>query len=296
MSSSNIPELQEANKLLQQGNSLLNKKGWFGILSNPSYSEAADCFTRAGNLFKSIKHWHEAARAFSEAAKLQQNTNDEDPSRNLLSAASCYKKGEEYERALEILEMAMKVFLKGGRFMMAAAQEKEMAEICENIPDKLALSIKHYIAAADRYQAEDQKAAASACQLKAAHLSALSGNYQQSIDIFEELAQLASGDPIRKYAIKELVLKAGMCRFALGEDIVATKRAIETHYPSLDASLPSTREYQLLTGLLDAIDQNDPNLLAEHVEKFDQVAPLDDWQTKILLNIKKSIQEQDTLT
>ena len=68
-----------------------------------------------------------------------------------------------------------------------------------------------------------------------------------------------------------------------------------TRYASLDTSFPSTREAKFVNALLEAINTGDPDQYTAVVGDYDQVTPLDNWKTSILLKIKKSIDEEPEL-
>ena len=94
--------------------------------------------------------------------------------RKYLNAASCYKKSNpdcnrEKKRvffnfsfyclvAIDCLNRANEIFIRNGRFHIAATHEKEIAEIYEQLLEDFAKARDFYLKAADRYSIEDSQA------------------------------------------------------------------------------------------------------------------------------------------
>jgi alpha-soluble NSF attachment protein len=93
---------------------------------------------------------------------------------------------------------------------------------------------------------------------------------------------------IRKYDIVKLTLSR--CQDAV------TARRNSTKYSTQDATFSSTREAKFVLALVDAVEAGDSEDFTAAVVEFDQVTKLDNWKTNILLKIKRSIQEEMTLT
>ena len=73
--------------------------------------------------------------------------------------------------------------------------------------------------------------------------------------------------------------------------MVATKNAL-TSYCELDPTFPSTREYQLLVELSEAVEQGDAEAFADKLFEYDRMSKLDKWKTTILLRVKENIEEK----
>lgn len=287
-------EADDAASFMAEGDRLMTAKRWLFLTDAPKYQEAADAYSRAGNLYKALKEWHLAGNAFLKAADADVAAGEpEESTRKLLSAASSYKKVAP-EKAVELLKRANAVFLKSGRFHMAASHEKEIAEIYETQLGNLESAMQHFEVAADRYLAEDATAAAQACSIKVGTIAALIGRFDKAIEVFEEAAQAGVNDPVRKFGVRDHLFRAGLCQLCSG-DMVAAKRAIE-RYPGIDAALRGTREYRLLTVIVEAIDENDLEKFTDEIAEFDKVGLLDEWKTKLLLRIKRSFAEESSLT
>lgn len=117
--------------------------------------------------------------------------------------------------AINCLTRANEIFLKNGRFHIAATHEKEIAEIYEQNLNNLPLAIKFYLSAADRFAIDDSVAIAQGCSIKAAGLSGDIGNYEEAAKLFETNAEESVGDQLRRYSVKDYLFRAGLCRLCL---------------------------------------------------------------------------------
>jgi alpha-soluble NSF attachment protein len=154
---------------------------------------------------------------------------------------------------------------------------------------------------------------ANSCFKDAADLHADLEEYPQAITRYEQVANYSLASSLTKYSVKEYWLRAGLCALALGvsflnlesmilsnslsrrQDPVTAKRNT-TKYSTQDATFSSTREAKFLLALIEAVEAGDSEAFTGAVVGFDQVTKLDNWKTNILLKIKRSIQDEMTLT
>lgn len=122
--------------------------------------------------------------------------------------------------AISCLTKANEIFIKNGRFHIAATHEKEIAEIYESQLNEPNLAIKFYLSAADRFAIDDSLAIAQGCSIKAATLAADVGSFERAAELFEENATAASNDQLRKYSVKDYLFRAGLCRLCLDVSFV----------------------------------------------------------------------------
>lgn len=287
-------DLKEATALVQAAEVASQPKKWLMFRTSPDYQEAAELYNRAAIIFKGVREWRDAGDAYRKAAEMEAQAGEPDEgARKLLNAASCYKKCD-VPLAIETIERALEVLLRGGRFHLVAAQEKEIAELYETQLDDSTQAIRYYERAAERYAGEDSQSISQTCRLKAASLAALTGDVVKAARVYEDISGASVSDPIRQYTVKDHLFRAGLCRLA-DEDRVAARRAIEG-YPAIDISFGSGKESTLLITLLDALEAEDLEAFTTAVTTFDRTNPLDDWKTKMLLRIKRSINEAPGLT
>ena len=74
------------------------------------------------------------------------------------------------------------------------------------------------------------------------------------------------------------------------QDVIKARRQAAT-YVSKDVTFNSTREYKFLMAIIDARESEDEQALTDAAVDFDSVVKLDNWKTKVLLDIKNGIQE-----
>lgn len=116
---------------------------------------------------------------------------------------------------MNCLNRANEIFLKNGRFHIAATHEKEIAEIYEQTLNEPEKAIKYYLSAADRFSIDDSVAIAQGCSLKAATISAEIEKYEEAAKLFESIAEDSANDQLRKYSVKDYLFRAGLCRLCL---------------------------------------------------------------------------------
>jgi alpha-soluble NSF attachment protein len=61
----------------------------------------------------------------------------------------------------------------------------------------------------------------------------------------------------------------------------------------MDISFESSREYQLLKGVKESVEQDDLDRFTSVVGDYDKLTRLDPWKTAVLLKVKKSMESED---
>lgn len=292
--------LKEAQKMSQASSSGGGSGGNFFTKlfssSSTDWSEVADKYVEAGNIYKELSLWREAGDAFIKASDCASQDKDmiEGP-RYRVTAATCYKKIDPL-LAIVTLQDTIPSLLKQGRFDAVARHELEIAELFENQLDDPIKAREAYSQAARRYEGEDNKAHARKCHLKVALLSSVIGEYKEAARFWEEGARDSVTDDLRRYEVRDALLHSGLCRLADASqqnDVVGAKRVIEG-YCTIDPSFLGTRENKLLSALLASLEDSDATVFEEGVQDYDKVNSMDPWRTKLLLIIKKGIISQDT--
>lgn len=284
--------LEQANKKLKGGAGGGLLSGFFSGGSNQE--EAAELFARAGNAFKLAKKWKEAGDAYMQQATILMKMNEADEASSaFMNAAKTYKK-EFPSEAVSAFQKSTEALVSKGRFQAAAGNEKSIAEIYEiefALPQK---AMESYERAADYYLGEDQPQAANQCLLKVANFAAELENYNKAIETYELVAEQSASNAMTRFSLRTYFLNAGICHLASG-DYVKTRMALEK-YLHMDVSFSDTREYQLLKTILDCIEQQDEDAFTNAVADFDKLTRLDPLKTKLLLKVKKSIGEPESIT
>nr|CAG8477215.1 2119_t:CDS:2 [Entrophospora candida] len=227
----------------------------------------------------------EAGDAFIKAANMQLQLNERDEaSTTFINASKCYRKCS-FEEAISSLKQAIEILTDRGRFQAAANLQKDIAQIYESDLVDLEKAMQAYEIAAEL---------ANGCFIKAATFAATLEQYDKAIEKFEQVAMASLDNQLAKWSLKEYFLKAGLCHIAFGDHIGA-RRAIE-RYGDVDVTFSGTRECQFLEAILEAVEGGDVETFTNRVVEFDQLTKLDNWKTTILLRIKKSIQDESSLT
>ncbi|KAG0301990.1 hypothetical protein BGZ98_007888 [Dissophora globulifera] len=280
----------EANGLMLKADKKASSSGWF---SGPKNDEAAELYTQAGNIYKLAKRWKESGDAYCKAAEMQMKMGEKDEAaQTYINASKSYKKSKPQD-AIAALERAIGILIERGRFQSAAKHQEDIATIYETELIDLEQSMRAYEQAADWYAGESSTALAHKCMLKVATFAAQLEQYEKAISMFEFVASASVDNQLMKWSLKEYFLKAGLCHIASG-DSVSSHNAVE-RYCDLDVTFGSTRECQFLQNILSAVDNGDVNQFTASVVEFDQLTKLDNWKTKMLLEIKNSIGNSSNL-
>ncbi|TQS36617.1 hypothetical protein Golomagni_02926 [Golovinomyces magnicellulatus] len=297
---------QDPRALLQQAEkAVAGATSGFSLFGGKQekWENAADLYTRAANAFRMQKQSpnsspfsffginKEAGEAFEKCAAIQTDKlNEPDDAANTFTEAfKVYKKGYP-EDAARCLDVAINHYTSKGNFRRAATQKQNLAEVYENELGDVKRAIESYDLAASWFENDNAEALANKLYLKVADLSALNGDYYKAIENFDKVSSASLNNNLMKWSVKDYFLKSGLCHLAVG-DMVATNRAVEK-YRDLDPSFMSTREYQLLIDLSEAVDAGDQEIFAEKLFQYDQISKLDKWKTTILLKIKNAIEEK----
>ncbi|KAF9163114.1 hypothetical protein BGX21_009253 [Mortierella sp. AD011] len=283
---------REAQELVAKADKKATSTSWF-FSSTSKFEEASDLYNQAGNIYKMAKRWKESGDTFCKAADMQLKMNEKDEAANIfINASKSYKKSSP-EDAINSLRMAITILTERGRFQSAAKHEEDIAAIYETELVDLEKAMQAYDTAADWYAGESSTALSHKCMLKVGTFAAQLGQYDKAIDRFEMVANASLDNQLMKWSLKEYFLKAGLCHIATG-DSVSAHNAVG-RYCDMDVTFSSTRECQFLQSILTAVDNGDVNQFTASVVDFDQLTKLDNWKTKILLEIKNSIGKDSSL-
>ncbi|XP_076867282.1 N-ethylmaleimide-sensitive factor attachment protein, alpha a isoform X1 [Brachyhypopomus gauderio] len=284
---------KEAMALIAEADKKMKTSGsFFGTFfgSSSKAEEACDMYVRAANMFKMAKNWHAAGDAFCKAAKLQlQIQSKHDAAMHFIDAGNAYKKADPQE-AIKCLTRAIDIYTDMGRFTIAAKHHISIAEIYESELVDTDKAVAHYEQAADYYKGEESTSAANKCLLKVATFAAQLEQYQKAIEIYEQIGTYCMDNTLLKYGAKDHFFKAALCHFCV--DMLNAKLAVR-RYEEMFPAFSDARECKLLKKLLDAHEEQDVGAYTDAVKDFDSIMRLDQWQTTMLLRIKKTIEEEE---
>uniref|UniRef100_A0A673JIU3 N-ethylmaleimide-sensitive factor attachment protein, alpha a n=1 Tax=Sinocyclocheilus rhinocerous TaxID=307959 RepID=A0A673JIU3_9TELE len=275
--------MAEADKKMKTSHSLF---GFFG--SSSKVEEACDFYVRAANMFKMAKNWSAAGDAFCKAAQLHlQVQSKHSAAINFLDAGNAFKKADPQGTT----HIAIDIYTDMGRFNIAAKHHISIAEIYESELLDIDKAISHYEQAADYYKGEESTSAANKCLLKVATYAAQMEQYQNPLKYLSRSIGIYSMDTtLLRYGAKDHLFKAALCHFCV--DMLNCKLAVQK-YEEMYPAFSDARECKLLTILLDAHEEQNIDAYADAVREFDSITRLDQWQTTMLLRIKKTIQDEE---
>jgi len=282
---------EKAYACLKDAEKKKNYKGWFG---RNKLDEAAEQFQNAGNYFKCIKKWKEAGDAYYQAAGclilIQEN---DEATTSYINASKCYKKSSPME-AVNSLKQAIQFLIEKGKLNQAANHQKTIAEIYETDLMDVEKALEAYETAADWYSTENLPVLSNQCSLKVAHLSGELEQYEKAYNIFEKVATNSIDNELAKWSVKEYLLKAGLCHLANKKNETGFMNFLET-FEEIDGTFRETREYKFLENVLNFSEEKNIDEFVKCISEYDSLTRLDPWKTKILLKIKKGIEEIDIL-
>ncbi|KAI0025676.1 TPR-like protein [Xylariomycetidae sp. FL0641] len=276
--------LQKADKALS------GATGGFSFFGGreDKYMNAADLYVEAANAFRMQKMNREAGQAFEKAAAVQsKNLNEPDDAANTLVDAFKVYRQENPEDACRCLDFAISQYCKKGNFRRAAQHKENEGQVFEEILHDKKRALECFEAAAGWYEGDNAAALANKLWLKVADISALNGDYNKAVDQYEKVAAASINNNLMRYSVKDYLFKAGLCQLAVG-DMVGINRALEK-YRDMDPTFPSTREYQLLADLAEALEKDDLDQFEDRLFQFDKMSKLDNWKAHILLEAKKHL-------
>lgn len=282
---------------MEQAEKRLKKWSIFGG-GSAKYDEAGELFEKAGNQFKIAKEWKPAGVAFMRCSDCHHHLKDSYTCAvKLVEAAHCYKKVKDND-AVRCWENAADIFTDDGKFTNAAKLMKELGEYHME-RDDCDKAVAAYKKAADYYSGEEQHTSANTVMLAIAKIYAEElAMHAEAVEVYEKTAKSYIKHASMKFQVKDMLLKAMLCRFAqvkgAGRDEHASKcRDAFSQYCDWDVHLTGTREADLMENVITAVENEDPEAVSKAAAEYEGVKPLDDWQIQILLGVKKALVEDD---
>jgi len=283
---------------LIEANNQLSKKTWFASSTERKYEDAAEAFDKAANAYKVGGMYSEAGDAYRKAADLQKEklNNLSEASKMLSNAGSCYSKISPAD-AITSYREAVTLLCDAGRLNQAAKLSKQIGEIhekeiAEGSNDTVVAAIESYEQAAELFQMEDAKSQASQCLSKVAELSSAALNppdLLKAAQLYDDLGRQCLESNLLKYNAKGYFVQCILCHLAAG-DPVASEQAV-SRFNNLDFTFADSREGKFCSQLVECVDKHDSGGFATACFEFDRISKLDAWKTSILVQVKRSIED-----
>lgn len=267
------------------------KGGFLSCLAgNARFEEARELYQLAANQLKLQKDYSEAANCYVQCAYCANKVGSTSEEAEYYSHAGTVLAKVSTKEALLHWECAVSLLQSGelAKFAQAGKLLVKMAELVESERIDGREVQEYYKRAADMFDLVDnEKSNYSKCRLKIAEYAALNGELKEAIQIFEREGENALKNTLLQFGAKEHFLKAGLLYLQEGDSVTASN-AVE-RYCDLDPKFGGSREGELLKGLADAFEANDPDAFLQCLHTYDAVTPLDSWKTNVLLKVKAAL-------
>jgi len=283
---------QRAHDLLVEAEK--KQKGWSLFNSQAKYEDAAELYTKAAAQFKIAKLWQEAGDAYVKAAELYEtkSKSETDAVRCYTDAAKSYKNTSPAD-AIRVYNIAVAKNMENNKFSVAAKLYKDLAELLES-EMKTDDAMKAYEKSAECYFAEDSITSGNQMMLRVADFAAQKEDYKRAIEIYEKTSRASADNNLTRWSVPDYLFKASLCALALDaksnifdSSFVAIKRYL-ADYPLFT----NAREGKMCDKLIPAIEQRDAEQLTDIIAEYDQVSPLDNFKSGLLLIVKKCLIEK----
>ncbi len=273
-------------------------------LINPSkrYEDVYELLKKSANAYKLENSWEKAGDVYLKAAQyIGSNQSDGlfSVSSNFESvecytnAAFCYDKIKHPNR-FKCRFWAINLHVESGNFDRAGKLAWEIAGVYEQ-NSELEKAIEHYTKAKNFFELSGKSKSDSVgclCKLAELELQKPNGNWQNLRETYDKIIDYYQSINLGKYQVKQYIMMVLL--------IIMVSSPIEkindeyNHYCSIDYSFPSSSNGKFITGLIDAIANNDAELFATKCFEYDRVKTLDSSMVAILSAIKKQIIGEET--
>jgi len=207
-----------------------------------------------------------------------------------VEAAKSFKLFDTKE-AIATYKMALIGFMEANRFQTAAKCWRDVAMLEEERKEYVA-AIAAYDKAADCYFAEDTNATGNEMLLKCANVCAEQEDYKKAIEYYERVASTAKG--LGVHAVKDHYYKASLLALVIGakEGNLGYIREKLQKYAKVNQPYNGSKEMKFIENMTNAVDKDDVKKYTKIVYDYDKLYNLNDWTTKLLLEVKRTLQSQ----
>lgn len=181
------------------------------------------------------------------------------------------------------LKYAYDEYMKNLKFFNA---EKVLLSLIDIIYDNDEL-IDLYNLLINVFEIQEKDGSIDKYKLEIANCYIMKENLEESIFIYENIAEKYLNNKNKKYFVSKLVLKSGLCRIAYG-DSVAINNGIY-----VNIFIENKTELKLLKDIVEIIENNKSiKDFTTIIRNFDEISKFDEYEVLLLLKIKKIIQPQ----
>jgi len=96
-----------------------------------------------------------------------------------------------------------------------------------------------------------------------------------------------------RFAVQDYLYKALLCRFVIDAKKGETRDVMASisRYTEIYPQFANHRECKLIQALMKAFNDDDPKKFTDILFNFDKVTKLDDWSTKMLVQVKRVLKD-----
>lgn len=257
--------------------------------------EILELIVDAAGQYKIAKDWTNAAETYTNAAKQCETMKEMyDACTHYVNAAVAYKHISPPD-AIKSYTRACEIHRDGDRGSPAGKLYKEIALIHEKAKNKKG-ALEAYSNAADSFEESGQGGISNQMRLRVADLTAQTEEYEKAKEIYEALASGSSDNRMAKYTVNEYFFKSALCSFIIfkkkkddPDEVAADVQELLNGYKDMFPSFDDSREYKLLNQAREAFGDEDEDLLAEEVEKYNNRGKMDATATFLFSVIEELI-------
>jgi alpha-soluble NSF attachment protein len=262
-------------------------------LTDSKIDQANEYFNQAGVQFVLAKKWIKAIDAYIRVAECSRKLkNMHEVATSYVLVATYFHKCNNIKEEIDYLRISIDIFSDLGKFMIAARYQLLIAELYDTDND-MDNALTNYRLAADLFVVSNANSIERKCKLKIAELLVGFKQYEEPIKIYEDIAIIYIDSSSLRYDTKKYLLRAGLCHLVTNNFIIVKKTI--NKYIELDVTFDSTREYQLLLLIIDAIEEEDLDKYKKTIIDYDKRCILDGFSINILLTIKNKFFNDDIL-
>lgn len=285
--------------LIKRAETNLKTKGLVDkLFGGPDYKGAAELYTKAGKICRSMLSYYDAANCYENSGNCYLAIPDP---RNAIAdyktATECYIKvgtTGSFGKAVELCKKIAVESDKLGKYVNAGNAMIDVANIYNEIDNEIEL-VSAYKTAIDYYE----KDTTDVCMKKKvfdfkvdyAHLMFIIGKYMESAELLEKIAQevnpttISSENPYR-FKVGKYLYIAGLYRLCEGNNI--DFRMYETIYPIFN----NTKHGTYLKDLLDICKTHNVEKFQTCMRDTDAIRDFEDWEVEIFLKIRDRIERE----
>lgn len=278
---------------MAEGDKKANKFSLFSS-SEEKYEKARDLYLNAATMYKASNNWDKVTDAYMKAGDMSKKNKEEmDLADDLHNAGLAMVKGKD-SRSEATFAQVVEIYDKNGKYTQAAKCCLSIAELGTES------SMDYFNRAAKYYKSEGSKATASEILIKMATVHIKRGEMIEARKIFEKAARDCLDDRLTRGMARKHFFMALLCTIAMltPTNIAEGTAELEERfqeYTDLDTQFDAhTREHMLVAGIVTALEELDVEQYSDAMDDYDNICPLDDVKTKLLLRGKQVVRQAES--